>query len=274
MLPYPEIDPVALSLGPLKVRWYGLMYLFGFLAAWLLGRYRAKVSQRPDGPKPEWTTHEMDDLITYCVVGLILGARLGYTLFYDFTFFLTHPLEIIKIWQGGMSFHGGLLGLLCSAWFFMRKHGKSLGQVADFIAPLAPPGLFFGRLGNFINAELWGRATDQPWGMIFPGAAAGGVPRHPSQLYEALLEGLTLFVLLWVFSARQRPRNAVIGLFLMLYGVFRFCVEFFRQPDAQLGFIAFDWLTMGQLLCLPMILVGGFLLARAYAKRARRVEDG
>lgn len=270
MITFPSIDPIAFSIGPLHVRWYGLMYLFGFLAAWMLGRYRAKRSQLPDGPKPVWRTEEVDDLITYCVVGLIVGARLGYTLFYDFNFFISNPLQILKIWQGGMSFHGGLLGLVGSALYFMRKHGKSFGQVADFVAPLAPPGLFFGRMGNFINGELWGRPTDLPWGMVFPTEAAGNVPRHPSQLYEALLEGVLLFVILWIYSARPRPRLAVIGLFLMLYGAFRFSVEFARQPDAHLGFIAFDWLSMGQLLSLPMILVGAGLMVRAYARR----QDG
>lgn len=273
MLPYPEIDPVALSLGALKIRWYGLMYLFGFLAAWMLGRYRAKRSLLPGAPKPEWTSHEVDDLITYSVVGLILGARLGYTLFYDLPFFITNPQEILKIWHGGMSFHGGLLGLVCSAWYFMKKHGKSLGEVADFVAPLAPPGLFFGRLGNFINGELWGRPTDVPWAMVFPGDMAGNAPRHPSQLYEALLEGVVLFAVLWFFSAKPRPRNSVIGLFLLLYGVFRFSVEFARQPDAHLGFVALDWMTMGQLLSLPMILIGALLFFRAYGSQAHRTGE-
>lgn len=269
MLPFPEIDPVALSLGPLKVRWYGLMYLFGFLAAWLLGRWRAKRSQQPGGPTPQWSVQEVDDIITYCVVGLIVGARLGYTLFYDFSYFISNPLHIFMIWRGGMSFHGGLLGLLVAGWYFTRKHDKRLSNVADFLAPLAPPGLFFGRMGNFINAELWGRPTDLPWGMVFPGKAAGGVPRHPSQLYEAGLEGVLLFVILWIYSGKPRPRGSVIGLFLLLYGVFRFLVEFMRQPDAHLGFIAFDWMSMGQLLCLPMMLVGGYLLFRSFAKQRR-----
>jgi len=270
MLPFPEIDPVALSLGPLKVRWYGLMYLFGFVAAWLLGRHRAKRSQKGLAPQPAWTPQEVDDIITYCVVGLILGARLGYTLFYDFAYFVSHPLDVVMIWRGGMSFHGGLLGLLFAGWLFARRRGKTLGQVADFLAPLAPPGLFFGRMGNFINGELWGRTTDLPWGMVFPGA--GPTPRHPSQLYEALLEGVVLFAVLWVYSSRPRPRTAVIGLFLLLYGTFRFLVEFVREPDAHLGFIAFDWLSMGQLLSLPMVLLGGFLLLRAYAKSAGQAK--
>lgn len=266
MLPYPEFDPIAFSIGPLHVRWYGLMYLFGFITAWLLGRWRAKRSALPGAPKPVWRTEEVDDLITYCVVGLIVGARLGYTLFYDFEYFASNPLQIFKIWQGGMSFHGGLLGLVGSAWFFMRKHGKSVAEVADFVAPLAPPGLFFGRMGNFINGELWGRPTDLPWGMVFPGNSAGNMPRHPSQLYEALLEGLILFIVLWIFSAKPRPRLAVIGLFLFLYGAFRFVVEFARQPDPQLGFIAFGWLSMGQILSLPMVLVGAAFLVRAYTR--------
>ena len=267
MLTYPRIDPVLLDLGFAKVRWYGVMYLFGFLTGWLLGRWRAGRSHLPGAPYSGWTKEQVDDIITFCVVGLILGARIGYVLFYNFDYFITHPLSIFLINEGGMSFHGGLIGLVGSAWWFMRKHGKSVGEVADFVAPLAPPGLFFGRLGNFINGELWGRVTDSPLGMVFPTPEAGPLPRHPSQLYEACLEGLVLFTVLWIFSSKPRPRLAVIGLFLLLYGVFRSIVEFFRQPDAQLGFLAFDWLTMGQILSAPMIIVGIAFLVRAYTRK-------
>jgi phosphatidylglycerol---prolipoprotein diacylglyceryl transferase len=267
MFTYPDIDPVLLDLGVVKVRWYGMMYLLGFLAGWLLARRRASRSHLPGAPYPGWTSNQVDDLITYCVVGLIFGARVGYVLFYNLDHFLAYPLSIVMINEGGMSFHGGLLGLVAAAWWFMRRHGKSVGEVADFVAPLAPPGLFFGRIGNFINAELWGKVTDSPLGMVFPTPDAGPLPRHPSQLYEAALEGLVLFVVLWLFSSRPRPRLAVIGLFLLLYGVFRFAVEFVREPDPQLGYLAFDWLTMGQVLCVPMILVGGAFLFRAYRRK-------
>jgi len=264
MLTYPDIGEVALSLGPLQVRWYGLMYLVGFAAAWWLGRHRAARSGL--GPGPRWTAQQVDDLITYCVVGLILGARVGYTLFYNFSGFADDPLEILRLWHGGMSFHGGALGVALALWLFSRRSGHGLAEVADFLVPLAPPGLLAGRLGNFINGELWGRPTDLPWAMVFPDPAAGNLPRHPSQLYEALLEGLVLFVILWVYSRKKRPPLAVAGMFLFLYGLFRFVVEFAREPDAQLGFIAFNWMSMGQLLCLPMLAVGGVILLRAGVK--------
>lgn len=266
MIPYPQFDPVAIELGPLAIRWYGLMYVIGFLTAWFLGRWRATRS-RADSPQGAWTPAEVDDLITYCIVGLLLGARLGYALFYDFPTFIARPLEIFKIWHGGMSFHGGAIGVALAFIIFARIKHKPLLAVTDFTVVLAPPGLLFGRLGNFINGELWGRPTDVPWAMVFPDPAAGGVPRHPSQLYEAGLEGIALFALLWWFSSRPRPRGSTTGLFLLGYGVFRSLVEFTRQPDAQLGFLAWDWLTMGQLLSAPMILLGlGFILV-SYAKR-------
>ncbi|PTN31655.1 prolipoprotein diacylglyceryl transferase [Desulfonatronum sp. SC1] len=257
---HPNIDPVAFALGPLEVRWYGLMYLIGFLAAWLLGHFRAKRSGSG------WNPQELPDLITYCALGLLLGARLGYVLFYDFATFIDHPLEILKIWKGGMSFHGGLLGVMLSIWLYALRSRRSFFQVADFVAPLAPIGICAGRIGNFINGELWGRATDAPWGMIFADPTAGFIPRHPSQLYQAFLEGLVLFALLWSFSAKPRPTMAVSGMFALLYGVFRFSVEFFREPDAHLGFVAFDWMSMGQVLSLPMIALGGVLLWLAHRR--------
>lgn len=260
MLSYPQIDPVALDLGPLQVRWYGLMYLTGFTVAWILGRYRAGKPHSPMNPK------EVDDLIWYLVLGLMIGARVGYILFYDFPGLLRDPLVLFKVWQGGMSFHGGLIGVIASIALFARNRKVNFLDIGDFVCPLAPIGLMCGRFGNFINGELWGRPTDLPWGMIFPGLHAGLVPRHPSQLYEAALEGVALFFILWFYSARPRPRMAVSGLFLLLYGVFRFSVEFTRQPDQQLGFIAFDWLTMGQALSTPMILAGAGMLAWAYGR--------
>ena len=261
MLVHPDFDPVAFSLGPLHVRWYGLMYLLGFLAGWALGRYRAR------RPNSGWTAEQMDDLVFYIALGVILGGRIGYILFYSFGTFLDNPLALFRIWEGGMSFHGGFLGVLLAMALFARKHHKGFWPTMDFVAPLIPPGLFFGRIGNFINGELWGRVTDLPWGMVFrqPG---DGLPRHPSQLYQAALEGVALFVIVWLFSARPRPTMAVSGVFALGYGVFRFLVEFVRQPDAQLGYLAFGWVTMGQVLSLPLIAVGIILLALAYRRKA------
>ena len=261
MLVHPDFDPVAFSLGPLQIRWYGLMYLFGFAAGWALGRYRA--GKADSG----WQKKEVDDLLFYIALGVIIGGRTGYVLFYNFSAFLQDPLMLIRIWQGGMSFHGGLLGVLFALALFARRFNHSFFQVTDFIAPWVPPGLFFGRIGNFINGELWGRVSDAPWAVVFHSPGAGTLPRHPSQLYEAALEGIALFLILWFFSAKPRPRMAVSGLFLVCYGVFRFLVEMVREPDAHLGFLAFDWLTMGQILCVPMIAAGFILLWLAYKQR-------
>lgn len=252
---FPQIDPVAFSIGSLQLRWYGLMYLFAFVGGWLLGRLRAS------RPGSGWQPRDVDDLLTFVMLGVILGARLGYVLFYDLADYIRDPLEIFRVWNGGMSFHGGLLGVVGAFWYFSRTRKRPFLEVADFIAPLVPQGLFFGRMGNFINGELWGKPGDVPWAMIFP--HGGPWPRHPSQLYEALLEGIVLFVVLWIFSAKKRGPGAVSGLFALLYGVFRFAVEFVRVPDVQLGYLAFGWLTMGQVLCLPLIFVGAWLLRRA-----------
>ncbi len=262
MFAHPRFDPVALKIGPVSVRWYGVMYMLGFGLGWLLGRVRAK--------KP-WTplsTVDVDDLVAVAMFGLIVGGRVGYVLFYDLPTFLANPLDIFMIWKGGMSFHGGLLGICLAIWLFARKRRLAFFEVTDFFVPLTPLGLLAGRLGNFINGELWGRPTDMPWGMIFFDPAAGLVPRHPSQLYEAFLEGVVLFTVVWWYSSRPRPRMAVSGLFLALYGLFRFAVEFVRQPDPQLGFIAFGWLTMGQILSLPMLVGGLVLLWLAYRRKA------
>ncbi len=256
---YPQIDPIALSIGPLHIHWYGLMYLFGFLFVWLLGLYRVN--------KTDWTRQQLEDLLFYGAVGVIIGGRVGYAIFYDFQANLENPLNIFKIWQGGMSFHGGLLGVLAAFAWFGKKTGKSFFEISDFIAPMVPIGLMFGRIGNFINGELWGKVTDVPWAMVFPGA--GPLPRHPSQLYEAALEGVLLFIILWWFSSKPRPKAAVSGLFLLGYGFFRFLVEFVRIPDAQYGYLAFDWLTMGQILCLPMIVFGIILMIVSYKVEAR-----
>jgi phosphatidylglycerol:prolipoprotein diacylglycerol transferase len=267
---YPEIDPLALAVGPLQIHWYGLMYLFGFAAAWLLASRRA----RQAGSLVQ--AGQVEDLIFYAALGVILGGRIGYSLFYAGDRLLADPFYLLRIWEGGMSFHGGLLGVLLALYFFARRQRISYFQTTDFVAPLVPLGLFFGRLGNFINGELWGGPTTLPWGMQlpcarFPGWCQGAgqvwsLPLHPSQLYQAALEGLLLFVLLWWFSARPRPVMAVSGLFLLGYGALRFAVEFVRLPDAHLGYLAWNWLTMGQLLSLPMLLAGALLLALAYRR--------
>jgi phosphatidylglycerol:prolipoprotein diacylglycerol transferase len=256
MLYYPEINPVAISLGPLKVHWYGLMYLVAFAGAWGLGVWRAKKSQGV------WTTALVSDLIFYVAIGAVVGGRIGYMFIYDFPALLDSPLNLLKIWQGGMAFHGGFIGVLLAMALFCKFKHKHFGDVADFVAPLVPFGLAAGRIGNFINGELWGRVSDVAWAMWFPNA--GPYPRHPSQLYEFLAEGVLLFIIVWWFSGKPRPRYAVSGLFALAYGVARFCIEFFREPDWQIGFIAFEWLTMGQLLSIPMVLVGAGLMIYAY----------
>jgi len=260
MLNYPNIDPVALALGPLKVHWYGITYLIGFVGAWLLGKHRAQRDFSPISPEA------VEDLIYFAALGVILGGRIGYILFYHFGMFLENPLVLFKIWQGGMSFHGGMLGVFVAMHFFGKKHHCTLLQLTDIIAPLCPIGLGAGRIGNFINSELWGRTTDVPWAMIFPNG--GPLPRHPSQLYEAGLEGIVLFTILWLYTQKQRPVMAPTGLVLFVYGCFRFFVEFFRMPDAHLGYLALDWVTMGQLLSLPMIVIGAWLFYRAHQKVA------
>lgn len=260
MLVHPQFDPVAIEIGPLAVRWYGLMYLLGFAIAILLGRYRIRTQ-----PAAGITTRDLDDMVLYALFGVILGGRLGYVLFYKLSDYAAHPLGIFAIWEGGMSFHGGLLGVLVAMALFCVRRGKSWLAVMDFVAPLCPLGLGAGRIGNFINAELPGRPADVPWAMVFPNV--DGMPRHPSQLYEFALEGVALFVLLWWFSSKPRPRGAVSGLFLIGYGVFRVAVEFTRQPDDFLGFLALG-LTMGQWLSLPMIAAGIAMMVWAYRRPA------
>lgn len=254
MLHHPNFDPVALQLGPIAVHWYGLMYLFGFAMVWILGRYR--IRRGTTG----LTVRDLEDLIFYSVLGVIVGGRLGYIVFYKPAEYLAQPLKIFYIWEGGMAFHGGLIGVIVALFIFARKHQKTLLEVGDFIAPLIPLGLAAGRLGNFINGELWGRPTDMPWGMVFA-SAGDGLARHPSQLYEMALEGLVLFALLWWFSSKPRPVGQVSGLFLAGYGTFRFLVEFTREPDYFLGLLAGN-LSMGQLLSLPMIIIGCAILFR------------
>ena len=265
MLHWPNLDPIAFHLGPVAVHWYGLMYLVGFLGAWLLGLYRAKKSNG------EWNADLVSDLLFYCALGVILGGRIGYMVLYNFPTLVEHPLSLFKVWDGGMSFHGGLIGVSLAAWLFCRKKKKKFFQVTDFIAPLIPLGLGAGRVGNFINGELWGRVTTMPWGMIYP--QAGPLPRHPSEVYEFLLEGVLLFIILWFYSRKPKPRMAVSGMFLLCYGCFRVFAEFFREPDPQYGYIFWHWVTVGQLYSIPMIIGGVALLWFAYSKTARKKLD-
>jgi len=260
MLPYPQIDPVAIALGPLKIHWYGLMYLVGIGGAWWLA------SRRLERFDATWNKDKLSDLVFWVAMGVILGGRLGYVFFYDFAAYIAEPAKILRVWEGGMSFHGGLIGVMLATWWFGKRNGKSFFELMDFIAPLVPIGLGAGRIGNFINAELWGKATDVPWAMVFP-TDPEQLARHPSQLYQFALEGVALFTILWFYSRKPRPTMAVSGMFAACYGVFRFIVEFVRVPDAQLGYLAWDWLTMGQVLCLPMILGGIGLIAYAYKRQ-------
>ncbi len=268
-----QIDPIALDLGPLKIHWYGIMYLIGFGIAWWLGVRRIRA-----GRLPGVTEQAFGDLLFYGMLGVVLGGRIGYLLFYSFTDLLGDPLMLFRIWEGGMSFHGGLLGVAAAGLWWSRRQRLHFFDVADFIAPLVPAGLGLGRVGNYIGGELWGKFTHDGWGVLFPRApefagwsqqqlqgqlASGALDRfarHPSQLYQAVLEGLVTFCVLWWFSRKPRPRYAVSGLFMLLYGSFRFLVEFVRVPDVQLGYLAFGWLTMGQVLSLPLVALGLFWL--------------
>jgi phosphatidylglycerol:prolipoprotein diacylglycerol transferase len=269
-----QLDPILIELGPLKVHWYGVMYLLGFAAAWFLGRSRVRA-----GRLPGVSEQAFGDLMFYAMLGVIFGARIGYILIYDLSSYIADPVQILKIWQGGMSFHGGLAGVLVASLWWARRHKLHFFDVVDFVAPLVPAGLGLGRLGNFINGELWGKYTEGGWGVIFPYAEAdlagldaatlqtmheSGVldqlARHPSQLYQLSLEGIAMFCVLWWFSRRPRPRYAVAGMFALLYGCFRFLVEFVRLPDEQIGYLAFDWLTMGQVLSMPLVVLGLILL--------------
>ena len=264
MLTHPEFNPVALQLGPVAIRWYGLMYLAAFAMVVILGRMRIR-SQ----PWVAVTTRDLEDMLFYGVLGVVLGGRLGYVLFYKAAEYLHDPIRIFFVWEGGMSFHGGFLGVILAMLWFARSRGKQWLEITDFIAPLCPLGLGAGRIGNFINGELWGRASELPWAMVFP-QAADGIPRHPSQLYEFFLEGLLLFAVVWIYSRRWRPVGAVSGLFLCAYGVLRFLVEFTREPDQHLGLLALG-LSMGQWLSIPMVVagVGMIVWANKYGSRRR-----
>lgn len=256
MLYYPTINPIAFSLGPLKVHWYGLMYLVGFLGAWGLANLRAD--------RIGLTKNQIADLIFYAALGVVIGGRVGYMLFYDVPDLIHRPYTLFEIWDGGMSFHGGMIGVCIAMYWFAKQVQKSVWDLTDFIAPMVPIGLAAGRAGNFINGELWGRVTTVPWGMIYPNA--GPLPRHPSEIYEFLLEGVSLFLILWFFSKKPRPRFAVSALFLLGYGSFRFFAECFRQPDPQYGYLLWNWVTMGQILSFPMIIIGAIALIKIYKK--------
>ena len=257
MLTYPDLDPIALSLGPLKIHWYGVMYLCAFASAWLLAMHRAK------GPDAFINKAQVENLITYGAFGVIIGGRVGYVVFYQFDHWMHDPLWLFRVWEGGMSFHGGLIGVIVAMLIYAHRIHKPYIALMDFVAPLVPLGLGFGRLGNFIGQELWGRPTDVAWAMIFPKDPLG-LPRHPSQLYQATLEGLVLFIILYWFSRKPRPRGAVSGVFLIFYGLFRFVVEFVREPDSYIGFDLFGWMTRGQELSVPLVIIGLGLIIYAY----------
>ena len=268
MLTHPQIDPVAIQLGPVAIHWYGLMYLVAFALFVLLARQRLKQPQFRHDSQPIWRPLDVDDVLFLGVLGAIVGGRLGYVLFYKPDYYLAHPLEAFAIWQGGMSFHGGFLGVVLAMVWFARTRGRRWLEVTDFIAPCVPTGLAAGRLGNFINGELWGRVADPslPWGMVFQNA--GALPRHPSQLYQFALEGVLLFVLLWLFAKRARPLGAVSAAFLVGYGSFRFIAEYFREPDSYLGLLTLGF-SMGQWLSLPMIVLGLALWAWSQRNASR-----
>ena len=259
MFTFPQFNPVFISLGPLSIHWYGVMYIIAFGGAWVLASYRRNM--KPN----QWSTDQISDLVFYGAIGAVVGGRLGSVFFYNFDRFLVDPLWVFRVWEGGMSFHGGLLGVGVAFYFYSKSLRKGFWETIDFIVPFVPFGLGAGRIGNFIGGELWGRPTDVPWGMVFP--HVDQLPRHPSQLYEVALEGVALFILLWWFSSKPRPRLAVSGVFALGYGSFRFFIEFFREPDQQIGIIAFEWLTMGQLLSVPMAAGGILLLFLSYNKQ-------
>ncbi len=283
-----DFDPIAFSIGPVAVHWYGIMYLIAFATFWFLGERRRRAGRLPVGATA------FSDLAFYGMMGVIIGGRLGYVLFYGTEELLRDPLSLFRVWEGGMSFHGGLIGVLVAAWIWSRRNHLHFFDVMDFVAPLVPIGVGVGRVGNLLGVELWGRHTDVSWAMIFPNsfdhagrtldqlkalAAAGQLNaelRHPSQLYQMALEGIVMFTLLFLVSMKPRRRYLVSGLFALLYGVFRFSVEFVREPDAQLGYLAWGWLTMGQLLSLPLVVLGLFLIAlsrRAPILEPRVVDD-
>lgn len=263
MLMYPAIDPVAFHIFSWPVYWYGLMYLFGFIIAWFLLSYRLSLPNAP------YDKEELSEIFFYSALGVIIGGRLGYMFFYDWQVLFSHPLMVFQTWKGGMSYHGGMIGVMLALYIRSRQTKRPFFGYMDFVAPVVPVGLGLGRIGNFINGELWGRVTDVPWGMVFPNG--GPEPRHPSQLYEFFLEGLLFFLILWFFSRKPRPLGAVAGVFSLGYGCFRFAVEFVREPDAPIGYF-WGWLTEGQLLSIPLIALGIYLLIWAYTCNQQKVK--
>ena len=261
MIPFPPIDPVAFTLGPVAVHWYGLSYIVGIGLGWGLLHDRAG---RSNG---RWTRDQVADLVFYAALGGVLGGRIGYILFYNLEAYLSQPLSILAVWRGGMSFHGGILGVSLALVWFARANKRSFLEVADYLIPAVPIGLGLGRLANFVNQELWGAPTLLPWGVLFTNPAAGGLARHPTQIYEALLEGAVLFLILNVLARQPRPHGTLLAAFLIFYAIFRFAVEFVREPDAHIGYLAFGWLTMGQLLSLPMFVIGVLLLLAMAQRR-------
>lgn len=262
MLIYPNINPVAITFGPVSIHWYGISYVIGIISAWYLLKWRSKHKLLP----ANYSDDDLDDIIFYGTLGVIIGGRLGSILFYNFPYYLEHPIDIFKINQGGMSFHGGVIGVGLAIMFWSRKKTIGFFDTVDAIIPVIPIGLGCGRVANFINGELWGKPSTLPWAMVFPDPRAGNVARHPSQLYEALLEGLLLFIIVWVYSSKPRPAMAISGMFLLVYGIFRCGIEFVREPDPHLSYLAFNWLTMGHLLSLPMIIFGVLLMVYAYMR--------
>jgi phosphatidylglycerol:prolipoprotein diacylglycerol transferase len=256
MLIHPHFDPIAISLGPLKVHWYGLTYLVAFTTAYLLATYRARQAPFQGWG---WDRQQVEDLLFFCVLGVVLGGRLGYVVFYKPEYYFSHPSEILAVWQGGMAFHGGLIGVITAMAVYAKRQGRHFFEVADLVAPCVPIGLAAGRVGNFINGELWGREADPalPWAMVFP-QSGSDIPRHPSQIYQFSLEGVLLFALLWWYARAPRKQGAVAGAFMFGYGIFRFIAEYFREPDSFLGLLALN-MSMGQWLCVPMIVLGALI---------------
>ena len=261
MIPFPNIDPVAIQLGPVAIHWYGISYIIGIGLGWLA------LQRSSDSSNLKWTRDDVADVVFFAAIGGVLGGRIGYALFYNFSDYVDDPLGIFAVWRGGMSFHGGVIGFILALAIFAKRRSRPFLATTDFVVPAVPIGLFFGRIANFVNQELWGAPTSMPWGVVFTHPFAGGVARHPSQLYEAALEGVLLFVILRVTAARVSTTGVVSGTFLFAYGVLRAGIEFVREPDQHIGYLAYGWVTMGQVLSLPMMVLGVLLIVVARRRR-------